>query len=142
MESENTRTIEDDARVIRSMVEYYLSARNEYIKSLITLQGLLFTGLGFSWDKGYRLSLFLALIGIASTAAFYRLINISEKAIRELRTWWQSRLERDPTYNGPPVGSLPSNINIEGLGLGNPSYWLYAIFASAWGFMLGIVVGK
>jgi hypothetical protein len=41
----------DDAAIIRSMIECENRLLNDRINWLVTIQGLLFTALGFAWDK-------------------------------------------------------------------------------------------
>jgi hypothetical protein len=140
-ESKNKNQSEQDASTVRSMINYYQSLREERVKSIITLQGLLFAALGFSWGKDETLTLIICLAGIGLTIAFLGFMAEAESAIKEIRVWWNNRCTVGKEYDGPPVLDLPAD----------NSRRIYRIFGDAlsliakllgltWGLLTGLAI--
>ena len=86
------------------MVQHEDDLRNQRLGYLLTLNGFLFTALGFAWGAHHALSLVvvLALMGILIAVSSFFSMQQSDAAIRELR----GRARK--TDGGPLAGDEPS----------------------------------
>jgi hypothetical protein len=97
----------EDHEIIRSMIRFENELINHRLTWMATLNGLLFTGLGFAWgkpDAGGLVYVF-AFLGIA--VAFLSGVGLfaANLAFRKQYDWWQ---EKKPcNYRGPDVIGLP-----------------------------------
>lgn len=94
---------DNNANVIREMIRHEDELLVNRTNWLITLQGLLFTALAFSWDKNLALTGMFVVLGIVFSILFVRYLRYADLAIDKLRTWWDSHSDG---YMGPPIQGL------------------------------------
>ena len=93
----------EDAKIVRSMLEHENSLRNYRFTWFVTLQGLLFSALGFAWGKAdarWLIAMFCVL-GSLSAIFSWMEMQLESKGINELLSWWKDNKPKD--YSGPPV---------------------------------------
>ena len=89
--------------IVRQMVRHENDVMNHRIMWLLTLQGLLFAALGFSWDKQdarYLVYVFCATGAVVALSSL-PVLDAADRALRRLRQWWIDN--RPDSYNGPDV---------------------------------------
>ncbi|MBC6436161.1 hypothetical protein FM036_45250 [Nostoc sp. HG1] len=96
-------TVKETAQIIRSMIQCEEALLNNRISWLMTIQGLLFAGLGFAWDKkdAGGLIISFALLGILVSISARTVLPFYSKASRDLIAWWDDYKPSD--YTGPDV---------------------------------------
>ena len=62
-------TISEDFDKVMVLIGQYQSIREERVKTILTLQGLLFVALGFSWDKDAVLPVMISIGGFVASLA-------------------------------------------------------------------------
>jgi len=87
-----TRDASRDRDTIREMIRHEDGLRNDRLGWFLTLNGLLFAGLGFAWNaKNARsataLVTMFAILGVVAGAATLVGMAISDRAIRKLKRW-------------------------------------------------------
>lgn len=132
------------AEIIRSMLMHESEVMNHRITWLVTIQGLLFAGLGFAWDKGDAKNLVtvFSVVGILVSASAHTVLFFSSQASRDLVNWWN---EHKPLgYLGPDViGGQPTSPQQRSiLWLLRPWRSLPWIFASGWSVIMIINFGR
>ena len=110
MEPNNTHLekINEESDKVRAMIEKYQSVREDRVKMLLTLQGLLFMALAFSWDKDPILATMISICGLISTIAFFAFLDEVDAAISRILKWWKKRVEAIEAFNGLPTCDLLS----------------------------------
>ena len=112
------------------MVRHENELMNHRVLWLRTLQGLLFTALGFAWEKAdaYALIYVFCATGAVVAISSQTVLNGAHQAIDQLRQWWEKNRPAD--YHGPDVlgCSSPSKLVVWLL----PWRTLPGIFAAAW----------
>lgn len=93
----------ETANVIREMIRHEDELLVNRTNWLITLQGLLFAALAFSWEKSFAITVLFVLLGIVFSILFVRYLNFADLAIAKLLRWWEAHSDG---YNGPPVIGL------------------------------------
>lgn len=93
----------EDAKIIRSMLEHENNLRNYRFTWFVTLQGLLFSALGFAWGKTNTRLLVAMFCVLGSLAAIISWIELqlSTKGMDALLSWWEKN--KPEGYCGPPV---------------------------------------
>lgn len=93
----------EEAKIVRSMLEHENNLRNYRFTWFVTLQGLLFSALGFTWGKADTrlvIAMFCVLGSLAAIISWIEL-QLSTKGIDKLLSWWEEHQPKD--YSGPPV---------------------------------------
>jgi hypothetical protein len=128
----------EEAKIIRSMLEYENNLRNYRFTWFVTLQGLLFNALGFAWGKADARCLIamFCFLGILSAISSFMEIELSSKGINKLIHWWK---DHKKDYSGPPV------IGYEGALMQwsrylRPPYSLPCLFVVAWIFIAVVLI--
>lgn len=118
-----------DAEVIRSMIEHEGDLLNHRITWMVTLQGLLFTALGFAWDKedAFGLIWVFGIVGIVISISSGISFRAATRAERRLLDWWN---HNKGDYNGPDVVGLHAPNSI--LSMLYPWRVLPIVFVLAW----------
>lgn len=128
--------LEKYAEITRAMIFNENQIINYRMSWLMTLQGLLFAALGFSWDKANAKGLvgILAGIGILSSIGLLFDLSFANVAIRRLLDSWENY--KDSTYSGPDVIGLPPHPRVPW----PLSIWLILpiVFTSAWSIICWI----
>jgi hypothetical protein len=123
-----------DAETIRGMIEHENELINNRVSWLMTFQGLLFTCVGFVWDK-QRVDMLipgLCLLGIViAVLCLFTLVGATHAMSLLYDTWTQNK----PTdYSGPAViGSPPPKSRF--FRYLAPWNWFPVVTAVAWGFV-------
>jgi hypothetical protein len=96
-------TARETAQTIRYMLQREEDLLHNRISWLMTIQGLLFTGLGFAWDKKDASGLIMAFafLGIFVSLSAHSILPFYSKASKELIAWWDANKPSD--YTGPDV---------------------------------------
>src|SRR5205085_12141104 len=71
---------DEDAQIIREMIKQESDVSNHRLTWMVTLQGLLFAGLGFAWKEGKALITVLAILGVLSSASSLIALHIAHRA--------------------------------------------------------------
>lgn len=103
-------TVRETAQIIRSMIEHENNLLNNRITWLMTIQGLLFTGLGFAWDKQDAGGLVIAftLLGIFVALSAFTVLPFFSLSVKSLIAWWDNyRTLHD--YDGPDIVGFRSS---------------------------------
>lgn len=88
------------AEIIRRMIEHENQLRNNRLTWFITVQSLLFAGLGLAWDsQPIGLIMIFCLLGIVVAVSAFFALRLNERAFVELHAWWEKELS---DYLGPP----------------------------------------
>jgi hypothetical protein len=132
--------IDEHAKTIREMVQHENTLQNYRITWLMTIQGLLFAGLAFAWDKQdarYVVVIF-ALLGVLVAVSCWSALRLGNRAFHELHAWWEPHR---PTYQGPPVSGhqAPSSGIMWWL---RPWRLLPWVFVCGWIGILGIAITR
>ncbi|AFY46734.1 hypothetical protein Nos7524_0831 [Nostoc sp. PCC 7524] len=96
----------ENAKSIRSMIEHENNLQNYRLTWLMTIQGLLFTGLGFAWDKKDAMGLvtIFCLVGILVAISTWSALKLSDSALENLVKWWENN--KSEQYTGSPIIGL------------------------------------
>ena len=84
--------IQDDAAIIRSMIQHENTMVIERTNWMLALEGLLFTALAFAWDKSPVLVLVLSVMGLVSSLSLGVFLQSATRAIFQLQQWWRNHL--------------------------------------------------
>lgn len=101
---------DENNKIIRGMIEHENTLLNHRINWLVTIQGLLFAGLGFTWDKSDArglVSIFCMLAILVSCSAMISFF-LATKAMNDLLLWWDNYKVQN-NYSGPDVKGLRSS---------------------------------
>lgn len=92
---------------IRSMIRFENELINHRLTWMSAFNGLLFTGLGFAWEKPNATALIyvFAFLGIAVSGLCGLALLAANHAIRELCAWWDTA-PAAKDYSGPDVIGL------------------------------------
>ena len=106
---EDQQKVSDTAQVIRGMIEQENKLLNDRINWLVSIQGLLFAGLSFSWDKkdAGGLVFTFTFLGIVVAFSAYSSFPFYSKASKDLINWWDKYKPSD--YDGPDVVGFRSS---------------------------------
>lgn len=109
--------------VVRSMIQQENELINQRLSWLTTVQGLLFTALGFSWEKtgAHRLVNVLIFLGVAISVIVLQAITFATMAMWRLHHWWEQN--KPASYKGPDIIGLP------------PPKIITAKYIGAWSFI-------
>lgn len=133
MKTQTTNTVATYySETIRSMIDKENDSVNHRITWLITIQGLFFATLGFSWDKPKAIQLIqvLSLLGIAiSILVFFALLSATNPR-GQLCNWWGINKPKD--YSGPDVIGLTSILKHPILRYFTFWNWIPLLFIIAW----------
>lgn len=113
--------------VIRSMIARENELLNYRTTWMVTLHGLLFTALGFAWDKpgaSALIGIFAVLGSAISLLSLIGFVTVS-LAIHRLYEWWEQN--KPAGYAGPDVVGLAPRTR-----WANPWNLLPVLFALAW----------
>jgi hypothetical protein len=130
------------AEVIRSLIDHESEVTNHRMIWMAAFHGLLFTALGFAWDKPDTRSLItvFCLLGIAVSSLNAIALISSSIATRRLLIWWDNHKPTD--YNGPEVIALAPKNPRSLLFLIAPWNILALIFGFGWVAILLINLGR
>jgi len=94
---------QDSASIIRAMIEHENEQQNNRLTWLLTVQGLLFAGLSFAWDKtdARQLVQVLCLMGALVALSSWAALRVSKQAMASMRDWWDRN--KPEGYAGPDV---------------------------------------
>jgi hypothetical protein len=124
----------EEAKIIRSMLEHENNLRNYRFTWFVTLQGLLFSALGFAWgkvDARWLIAMFCVLGFLAAIFSWIEM-QLSSKGINELLSWWKDNKPKD--YSGPPVIGYEWAL-VQWIRYLRPSRSLPWLFVVAWMFI-------
>ena len=142
MESNEQKTNVHYVDAIRSLINHESEVTNNRMIWMAAFHGLLFTALGFAWDKPNTKLLItvFCLLGIAvAILNTIALIN-SSVATRRLLIWWDENKPYD--YDGPDVIGLAPKNPRSLLYLIAPWNILALIFGFGWAAILLINLGR
>jgi hypothetical protein len=122
------------------MIEFEIQRHDDRVKTLLTLQGLLFAAIGFSWGKSHALLIIFSLVGLFSTIASTGHLHKALIAIAWLESEWKKKLTKESKYSGPPLMGFKSYKDMKILGLFHASYVFSISFAFAWSGILTAAV--
>ncbi|MFZ4789730.1 MAG: hypothetical protein ACOYMW_02320 [Candidatus Competibacteraceae bacterium] len=126
----------DDAKTIREMIWKEGDLINHRMTWLCTLQGLLFTALGFSWKNSSELVIPLAITGIVVSAASLFGLWLARQAVVKLKEDWEK--SKPESYSGPDVIGYFLDPRLAFL---LPWFVLPVLFSGAWIYFLVIRTG-
>jgi len=130
----------DQADVVRSMIDRENELVNHRIGWLTTTQGLLFASLGFAWDKRDARALIgvVCFVGVAISVIHLFALIAATRAMGRLFDWWDANKPCD--YIGPGVAGLnPSkNVVVRYIVFWN---WMPPLFICAWALIWYLVAG-
>jgi len=97
--------LHENAKIIRAMLDNENNLLNYRINWLVTIQGLLFAALGFSWDKkdARGLVTILCLMGIVMSISAMTSFFLATQAMGDLLKWWENN-KKD--YRGLEIQGL------------------------------------
>ncbi len=89
--------------IARQMVRHENELMNHRVTWLMSFEGLLFTALGFAWDKADARPLVYVFCGIGALvpASTWWVLDGAQSALSALREWWQKH--QPVPYEGPGV---------------------------------------
>jgi hypothetical protein len=101
--AESTDTSDENANIIREMIQHENELVDQRINWMSTIQGLLFAALAFGWEKAP--GLIPLLCGLGGIIAFITIINVwlATAATQFLMNW---HITKTPDYPGPPIIGL------------------------------------
>jgi hypothetical protein len=132
---EDHQKVIEAAQTIRSMIEQENKLLNDRINWLVSIQGLLFAGLSFSWDKKDASGLVFSFtfLGIVVALSAYSSFPFYSQSLKNLIAWWDSYRPSD--YDGPDVvGFRSAKSGV--LWFLRPWRALPFIFVTGWVFVL------
>lgn len=127
--------LEKKAAVARDLNCHEAELLNHRMGWLVQTQGLLFAALAFSWDKESRLSILLAVLGIASSISLGLATSLVSKASKSIYEWWESLASEEERAKFLVVGLWGPSKSIKRLL--RPWRALPIIFAVAW---IGVII--
>jgi hypothetical protein len=94
--------------VVREMIWHEDEVVHHRMTWMTTLNGLLFTALGFLWGKASSryVIILICVLGIFVCISCYILLVSATHAMRQKREWWEAHKPKD--YDGPGVIGLVS----------------------------------
>jgi hypothetical protein len=97
----------EEHEIIRSMIKSENELINHRLTWMATLNGLLFTGLGFAWGKPDTKALVFvfAILGVAVSVLSEAALFTANQALHKQYDWWQAN--KPSHYTGPDVIGLP-----------------------------------
>ncbi len=100
---------EKDRDTIREMIWHEDSLRDQRLGWFLTLNGLLFAGLGFAWTAHNALHLVVvfAVLGVVVGLTTWVGMTINNRAIRQLKCWAKQHTEGSE-HDLPPVAGIGS----------------------------------
>jgi hypothetical protein len=140
-QDKTTDHINEEAAIVRSMIEHCSVLRNDRIKTMLTLQSVLFAALAFVWKANKESSFLIAVVGIIASTSLADHIRSAERAIKGTLSWWEKRAKQN-TYDGPPVLSESDVLRVSRFGRWRPVGLLEFAFGIAWGVILIITIIK
>lgn len=87
--------------VLRSIICHEDELTSHRMSWFLTIQGLLFTALGFSWNQSGALSLLLCGLGLAICASCRFALILGPTAVGQAIWWWDQH--KPDGYDGPPL---------------------------------------
>lgn len=93
--------------IVRSMIRFENELINHRLTWMATLNGLLFTGLGFAWGKSDARGLIFVFAFLGIAVSFLSGVGLfaANRAFRKLYDWWQDN--KPSEYKGPDVIGIP-----------------------------------
>ncbi|MDD2864539.1 MAG: hypothetical protein PHC99_07410 [Methylococcales bacterium] len=141
MEYDKTK-IENNSKIIRSMIEHENSLVAQRVSWMTTIQGLLFTALAFAWKENSAHNLILPLCVFGSIVASVTIKNLmsSIDAITRLVCWYQEHNDKTVIAQLPPVIGLDIYPSVDGYCkyIKTPPILLACTFLFGW-FLFGWV---
>jgi hypothetical protein len=121
-----------DEDVIRQMINAENTVLNHRLTWFATLEGLLFSALGFAWGKpdAHALVRVLAVLGIVAALCSLGLIMSATRAMFRLHFLWEK--QQPANYDGPGVTGLPPAKSWIARWLG--AWWIYFPVFFIWGW--------
>jgi hypothetical protein len=95
--------------VAREMIRHEDEVINNRVGWMATLNGLLFTAVGFLWDKpsSRGVIFWLCVVGFVITLCAAVALHGATKAMSRIRKWWDARVAAEwPNYDGPGIIGL------------------------------------
>jgi hypothetical protein len=108
MDAQQSDKVEKWAEIIRSLLAHETEVINQRITWLVTIQGLLYTGLGFAWDKAdaRQLVTIFSILGTLVALSAHTALGFAFIAAQDLVQWWEDHKDG---YTGPDVaGGRPT----------------------------------
>lgn len=86
-----------DAEIVRVMIRHENDLTNHRLTWMLTLEGFLFAGIGFAWDKRPtpELVFIFAILGTATAGTAVIVLDAAHSAILSLATWWDKHKPND-----------------------------------------------
>lgn len=103
---------------------------------MLTLQGLLFAAVGFSWRASPELSFSISIAGTVATLVIAPYFSEPSHAIKKVRGWWDQRLADGASYDGPPIFGMLDEDHNKFLFFKNSTSPLYFALGMVWGAIL------
>jgi hypothetical protein len=107
-----------EAEVIRTMIRHENDLVNHRLTWLLALEGFLFAGIGFAWDKlpdnKCDLVFLFSVIGMAAAGSATVVLDAAHYAIMTLGYWWDRHKPKD--FLGPDVMGYRGH------------HWLFGLF--------------
>ena len=122
-----------DPKIIRDLIKHENALMNDRMGWFLTLQGFLFAGLAFAWDKGTGISIVFSVVGVLSSMSIGILLQYGILALKRLEE--QPCLDSDGPIIGRGYGETKSAIHFL-----LPWHLLPVVFFVAWTFLIVIRV--
>jgi len=87
-----------DPDIIRDLIKHENALMSDRMGWFLTLQGLLFAGLAFAWDKGAGISVVFSVVGVLSSMSIGVLLRYGTHAMKRLEE------QSNPDSDGPSIG--------------------------------------
>jgi hypothetical protein len=122
---------EDHASTVRAMIEHENDQQNYRLTWMLAIEGLLFAGIGFAWDKtdAHVLVTVFCVLGAVVSISSWTALRLSKQAMNSIREWWDSHRPKD--YGGPDIVGYRANDHWF-LWILRPWRFLPWIFVLAW----------
>jgi hypothetical protein len=113
----------DSAKEIRSLIEFELTRLDDRIKTLFTVQGLMFVALSFAWEKDKILTVCLIIAGMIAVLALGAIAQTSVDAINTMEKHY-NKMNSDEIDDGrsQPWSSVQHS-KMRFLGM-HPIFWI------------------
>ena len=98
-----------NADVIRDLIHKENEMINHRMNWFLILQGFMFAGIAFAWDKGQALSIVFSSVGMLSALSVGVLLRSGIKAIEHLE---QSNSETNDAVMGKGKGDTPALVHL------------------------------
>jgi hypothetical protein len=130
----NSSTDEENAKIIRSMIEHENGLFSQRIGWLMQIQCFLFAALSFAWDKKdiQLLVNVFSIVGVSVSLASLSNMWVYFEATKNLKKSWRNLKSMD--YNGPDIVGFDANNQQNYLLL--PMFSLPFIFIMLWSSIL------